>query len=109
MFVDASPVHCQNVVEPAPTSRGCVTPPAPRLPTRPDPLEHESEAIPPCSRLQNLSTTGVDSRGLTETGEDAAESRKPSGIELLIRKDERHRLVADCRAREFDSRQLHSK
>jgi hypothetical protein len=51
--------------------------------------------------------TGVDSRGLTWTRGDATEARKRSGIELLSRKDERHRLVGNCRTLEFDSRQLH--
>jgi hypothetical protein len=52
--------------------------------------------------------TGVDSRGLTWTRGDATEARKRSGIELLSRKDERHRLVGNCRTPEFDSRQLHN-
>jgi hypothetical protein len=72
-----------------------------------DPITQELEAFLFRSRLQNLSTTEVDSRGQAETGEDMAETRKWSGIELLSRKDERHHLVADCRAREFESRQLH--
>ena len=55
------------------------------------------------ARFQNVSTTGVDSRGLVETGGEKTGPSFRSRFELLAEKDERHRLVGKCLRFEFES------
>jgi hypothetical protein len=55
------------------------------------------------SRLQNLSTNRVDSRGLTRTREDAPTTRKPKDLRTLATKDERHRQLGKVRSLGFKS------
>jgi hypothetical protein len=55
------------------------------------------------TRFHNVSTTGVDSGGLTGTGVEKEGPSFQSSFELLAEKNERHRLVRKCLRFEFES------
>jgi hypothetical protein len=55
------------------------------------------------TRFHNVSTTGVDSRGLAGTGVEKVGPSFQSRFDLLAEKNERHRLVRECLRFEFES------
>jgi hypothetical protein len=58
-------------------------------------------------RLQNVSTTEVDSRRLMSTDADTRAPQTRRNLEHLEEKDERHRRVGNVYSEGFDSRRLH--